>query len=178
VEVYPCGLYGTQRCDLIEDLEFIPVNDPADTVAGDDGMLSLHDIYADESVSGILLFATAGWCQYCGAEGTWLGSIYPDFQDLGSTGQRLEFVAVIFQDDFGRPATESYGESYAARRGFPFPAVADPGGGVLEYFDPSAAPGNIFISQQDMRIQQVIQGFDQAEIDSALHALDGTATCQ
>lgn len=178
IEFYPCGLYGTQRCDLIDDLEFIPVNDSAEALAGDDGVLALHDIYADDSVDGILLFGTAGWCQFCGTEGEWLKTIYPDFQNLDSSGRRLEFVAVVFQDDYGSPATESYAEAYAARRGFPFPAVADPGGGVLEYFDPSGAPGNVFITHDDMRIQQVIQGFDQADIDSALHALDGTVACQ
>lgn len=178
IEFYPCGLYGNQPCDLIEDLQFIPVNEHAEALAGDQEVLALHDIYADLSVGGILLFGTAGWCQFCGQEGEWLSSIYPEFQETDGSGSRIEFVAVIFQDDYGAPATADYAAAYAARRGFPFPAVADPSGGILDYFDPSAAPGNVFIAHDDMRIQHVIQGFDQAGIDAELRALDGTATCQ
>jgi len=178
VEVYPCGTVGTEPCDLIEDLEFIPVNDPARALAGDDGVLALRDVYADDTVAGVLVFGTAGWCQFCSQEGAWLETIYANYQEVNSAGQRVEFIAVVFQDDFGSPATESYAEAYATRRGFTFPAVADPSGGVLRYFDPSGAPGNVFINRDDMLLQGVIQGFDQEEIEDGLDALDGTATCQ
>ncbi len=60
-EKYPCGPYGHTACDVVADLRFIPANEYATDIAGDDGIFSLSDIYADESVLGVLLFGTAGW---------------------------------------------------------------------------------------------------------------------
>jgi hypothetical protein len=177
-EVYPCGETGTGACSLIDDLDFDAANEAAEAIGSEPTSLALHDLYADSSVVGILLFGTAGWCQFCGQEGAWLVTIYDQYQDVDGAGGRLEFVAVVFQDDYGRPATQEYAAGYAARRGFPFPAVADPSGGVLRYFDPASAPGNIFVNRGDMMIRQVIQGFDQTAIEQGLRALDGTAGCQ
>ncbi len=60
-EKYPCGPYGHTFCDTIADLRFIPANEHAEDMAGEDGIFALADIYADESVMGVLLFGTAGW---------------------------------------------------------------------------------------------------------------------
>lgn len=176
--VYPCGPYGTGECDTIEDLSFVPVNDPGRDVAGDDDHLSLSDLFEDEAVQGVLLFGTAGWCQFCSEEGVWLNSIYPTYQDLDGSGRRIEFIAVIFQDELSNAATPEYGEIYARRRGFPFPAVSDQAGAILRYFDPQGAPGNVFISRQDMEIQNVIQGYDQNDIQDQLDGLDGPSQCR
>jgi hypothetical protein len=177
---YPCGdgVFGTESCDVMCDLSFVAANDAAEDAGSEDLALALHDLYADESVVGILIFGTAGWCQFCGQEGAWLTETYQQYQDVDGAGHRIEFVAVVFQDDYGNPATQEYAADYAARRGFPFPAVADPSGGVLRYFNPSSAPGNIFIERCGMQIRQVIEGFDQTAIEQGLRALDGTCSCQ
>jgi len=179
IAFYPCGDFSELSCgnlSIINDLSFLPANDAAHQVVTDDELFDLHDLYQDESIAGVLLFGTAGWCQFCSQEGEWLIEIYEDYQDIGD-GRRLEFVAVVFQDDYGDPATAEYAEAYAARRGFPFPAVADTTGGLLDYFDPQGAPGNVFVNRSDMTIQQVIQGFDESDLQAGLAALDGLSTC-
>jgi hypothetical protein len=177
---YPCGdgEFGTETCDVMCDLSFEAANDAAEDAGSEDLTMALHDLYADESVAGILVFGTAGWCQFCGQEGAWLAQIYEQYQDIDGAGRRVEMLAVVFQDDYGNPATREYAAAYADRRGFPFPAVADPTGGVLRYFDPASAPGNVFVERCGMQIRQVIQGFDQAAIEQGLRALDGTCRCQ
>ncbi len=47
-------------------------------------------------------------------------------------------------------------------------------GGVLRYFDAASAPGNVFIDGCNMKIRQVLRGFDQTAIEQGLRALDGT----
>lgn len=177
-DVYPCGPYGNTRCDIIADHAFVAANDQATALAGDDGILSLSDIYADESVVGILLFGTAGWCPVCTSEGEYLNEIYEEFQDVDGEGHRVEFVAVVFQNDSGAPATARYAGSYAARHGNVFPVVADTRGDILYYFDAQSAPGNIFVDASLMRIQKVVQGFEGTGIEGDLYQLDGDTNCR
>lgn len=178
--LYPCGDggFGTETCDVMCDLPFEPANDAAVEAGSVADVLALHDLYADESIVGVLVFGTAGWCQFCGQEGAWLAQIYEQHQNVDGAGHRVEIVAVVFQDDYGNPATREYAQAYADRRGFPFPAVADPTGGVLRYFDAASAPGNIFVERCGMKIRQVVSGFDQTAIEQGLRALDGTCSCQ
>ena len=148
-------------------------------MAGEPGQLTLSEIAEDETVAGILLFGTAGWCTFCQAEGQWLVAVYDSYQNLPG-GRRIEMVAVIFQDETAATATPEYGEAYAARRGFPFPAVVDPQGILLNYFDAAAAPGNIFvrIEPELMVLQQAFGGWDQTQIETNLEALDGPSSCE
>jgi len=178
VEKYPCGPYGHQACDVIEDIRFVPAGEIAEAAAGEDGILSLSDIYADDSVLGILLFGTAGWCGACAAEAVELNAMRADLQDVDGAGGRIEFVAVVFQDDYFAPATREYAESYGRRYDFEFPTVADSAGDVLYYFDAQSSPGNVMIDATLMRIQRVIQGFDPAAIVGVLNTLDGSVNCR
>jgi hypothetical protein len=177
-EDYPCGPYGNTRCDTIADHGFVAANDAAAALAGDDGILNLSDIYADESVVGVLLFGTAGWCPVCSSEAAWLNTIYEELQDVDGEGHRVEFVAVVFQNDSGAPATALYAEGYAERKDIVFPAVADTQGDILYYFDAQSAPGNIFVDATLMRIQKIVQGFDQGGIEGDLYQLDGNTNCR
>ena len=103
--------------------------------------------------------------------------MYEDFQDMPGGG-RIEFVTVVYEDQYYNPATRAYAESYAERYGFPFPTVADNAGDLLYYFDAQSSPGNIMIDASLMRIQRIIQGFDQPSIEGVLHTLDGSVTCR
>jgi peroxiredoxin len=175
---HPAGPYGTLACDGIADLCFVPANDGAVAAAGEDGGLSLSDLFADASVVGVLLFGTAGWCQFCTQEAAWLNEIYPALQDIDGRGGRVEVLAVVFEDDFGGAVDQSYAEAYAAYKGLAFPAVADPFKAILDYFDAAGAPGNVFISRDGATIEQVLQGFDQGALERALGGLDGTTGCR
>jgi len=140
-------------------------------------MLSLSDLFADESIVGVLLFGTAGWCQFCTQEAQWLNGIYESLQDIDGEGHRIEVIAMVFEDDFGATATGEYAEAYARYKGLLFPAVADSCKWSLDYFDAAAAPGNIFISREDMVVEQVLQGFDQSALERAIDALDAPSSC-
>jgi peroxiredoxin len=177
-DVYPCGPYGNTRCDTIADLGFVAANDAAVALAGDDGVLNLSDVFADESVVGVLLFGTAGWCPVCSTERDYLNTIYEEFQDVDGEGHRVEFIAVVFQNDAGAPATSRYAASYAERGGITFPTVADTRGDILYYFDAQSAPGNIFVDATLMRIQKIEQGFDGGGIEGDLYQLDGETSCR
>jgi hypothetical protein len=178
-EDYPCGPYGNGHCEVIADHGFVPVNAYAEDLAGSGGIFDLSDIYADESIVGILLFGTAGWCSVCSYEADWLNDIYSDFQDIDGEGGRIEIVAVIFEGSTpGMPATAEYAESYAERNNFIFPAVADTRGDVLYYFDAQSSPGNILIDATEMRIHRVIQGFIESNITGVLWTLDGSVNCR
>lgn len=178
-EDYPCGPYGNGHCEVIADHGFVPVNAYAEDLAGSDGIFDLSDIFADESIVGILLFGTAGWCSVCGIEEEWLNDVYDDFQDVDGEGGRIEIVAVVFEGSTpGLPATAQYAEAYAERGGLRFPAVADTQGDILYYFDAQSSPGNILIDATEMRIHRVIQGFVQSNITGTLVTLDGSVNCR
>lgn len=178
-EDYPCGPYGNGHCEVIEDHSFVAANELAEEIAGDDGILNLSEIYADESVLGVLLFGTAGWCSVCDYEKDWLNDIYEDFQNIDGEGGRIEFIAVIFEGSTpGVPATAQYAEMYAERAGLAFPAVADTRGDVLYYFDAQSSPGNIMIDATEMRINRVVQGFIEGSITGVLWTLDGSVNCR
>lgn len=177
-EIYPCGPFGHRTCDVIADRRFTAANAFAEEMAGGDGIFSLGDVYADESVVGILLFGTAGWCPACALEAAELNRIYADFQDIDGAGHRLEFVAVVFEDDDYRPATREYARQYSDRYDFDFPTVSDNVGDILYYFDAQSTPGNILIDATTMRIQRVIQGWDESAITGVLHTLDGSVRCR
>ncbi len=178
IEVYPCAPYGNATCDTLADLSFVPANEHAVRLAGDDGALSMSDIYADETVVGILLFGTAGWCPACRTEGRDLNRIYADFQNIDGQGHRLEFVTVVFQDTNFLPADREFAEDYNAEYDFDFSTVADPPGRILDLFDAQSAPGNILIDATIMRIHAVIQGYDETRLTNALAELDGAALCR
>jgi thiol-disulfide isomerase/thioredoxin len=178
LDVYPCAPFGSTSCSVIADEGFVPANTYAEALAGDDGVLSLSDIFADKSVVGILLFGTAGWCPACRTEAHDLNRFYADFQDIDAEGHRLEFVTVVFQDTNFRPADREFAEAYDGNYHFGFPTVADPPGAVLDYFDPASAPGNILIDATTMQIHQVIQGYDEGRLVSAFGDLDGSLECR
>lgn len=178
VEVYPCAPYGNGMCDTLADLRFVPANAHADLLAGGDDVLSMSDIYADETVVGILLFGTAGWCPACRIEARDLNRLYADFQNIDGAGHRLEFVTVVFQDTNFLPADREFAEAYNGEYDFDFSTVADPPGHILDLFDAQSAPGNILIDATIMRIHEVIQGYDEARLTNALRELDGSAVCR
>lgn len=178
LEVYPCAPYGNSICETLADLRFVPANAHADSLAGADGALTMSDIYADDSVVGILLFGTAGWCPACRVEGRDLNRLYADFQNIDGEGHRLEFVTVVFQDTNFLPADREFAEAYNGEYDFDFPTVADPPGYILDLFDAQSAPGNILIDATIMRIHAVIQGYDETRLTNALRELDGSAVCR
>ncbi len=104
--------------------------------------------------------------------------MYEDFQDMPGLDGRIEFVTVVFEDNYYNAATRTFAESYAERYDFPFPTVADTAGDLLYYFDAASAPGNVMIDATQMRIHRVIQGFGQSGIESVLHILDGSVNCR
>jgi thiol-disulfide isomerase/thioredoxin len=177
-EDYPCGPYGHARCDTMPDHRFIAANDAARELAGDDGLLDMHEMFDDGETTAILLYGTAGWCSACVTESRSLNALYAEYQEIPGTDKRAEFIAVVFQDNAGAPATAEFAEAYADQYAFEFPTVADTSGDILYYFDAASTPGNIFVDASTMQIFDVVQGFDEGSMRARLGELDGTATCR
>lgn len=170
-ETYPCGPYGHSACEVMEDLSFVPANAAAEALAGDDGIVSLSDIYSDETVAGLLLFGTAGWCGVCNIEASWLNNTYESYQDTSVAGARVEILTVVFQDDLMNPATLEYAEIYARTKNITSPVVADTRGDLLYYFDAASAPGNIYVDINNMKIYRIVQGFEAGNSEALLNTL-------
>jgi len=177
-EEYPCGPYGHESCDVMPDHRFVAANSHADALAGEDGLLDMHDIFAAESVTAILLYGTAEWCSACVTESRALNALYEEYQRIPGTENRVEFVTVVFQDAVGAPATREVAERYADHYGFNFPTVADTSGDILYYFDAASTPGNVMVDGTNMQIFNVVQGFNEGSMRAAFAELDGTASCR
>lgn len=177
-EDYPCGPYGHTACETMADHRFVPANDAARDLAGEDGLLDLRDLRADDSTTALLLYGTAGWCTACVAESRALNALYEEYQRIPGTEYRAEFVTVVFQDNYGNPATAEFAAAYAEQYGFTFPTVADTTGDILYYFDAASTPGNILVDARGMEIFTIIQGFNEGGMRAALAELDGTPECR
>ena len=138
--------YGTQAGDIIQPHEFISV---------DDTLLSLCDFYQDTSVKLLLIYATAGWCTYCGVESQALPGIYSTYHPQG-----LEIMAAVFQDNSGNPATRSFAANYARTYAFPFPTVVDNTFQLGIYFDAASTPMNMYVDLTTMEILEIGLGYD------------------
>jgi peroxiredoxin len=143
--------YGTVVGDIIQNHQFISVETT---------LISLCDFYQDTSVKVLLIFATAGWCPYCGEESAALPGIYSTYH-----GQGLEILAAVFEDRNGNPATLSYAQSYASTYSFPFPAVVDNTFQLGNYFDKAAAPMNMYVDLTTMEILAIELGYNSAMAD-------------
>ena len=155
MDTYPCPPYGTRKKRVIADIGFLPANDAAMSLAGDDGVLSMSDYYGVEA-RVIVIFVTAGWCPYCGTEANVLNDVYESFAD--DERGNVMFLGVVSQDGGGYAADIDYAEGYAAGRDWTFPAVPDVNGMANRYFLQQAYPFHIFIDARNMTIQYMNHG--------------------
>jgi len=59
-DTYPCPPYGVRRGRVMENEVFLPANQEAIGVAGNDGLFTLQDVFARKPKL-IMIFAGAGW---------------------------------------------------------------------------------------------------------------------
>jgi thiol-disulfide isomerase/thioredoxin len=130
---------------------FLPANQAAVQLAGEDGVLSMKDLYQADA-KAIMIFVSASWCPYCGTEANQLDDLYQSYKD-DERGKVL-FLGVLSQDSGGNPATVSEAEMYASSRGWTFPAVPDVNYVTEQYFLTPAYPFHIFIDGRTMTIEK------------------------
>lgn len=155
--IYPCGTTGTALGNIVPDLSFEPGNTAATELAGADGMLDLHDLYANSvtnggDLQGLFIFLTAGWCPWCSVEAPTYQAMYEALADDG-----IMFLAVVSETNtLGAPADGAFAASYASSYGYTFPTVA--GDLASGFWEPDVAPAeqgiplHVFVDMENMRL--------------------------
>ncbi|MBI5499082.1 MAG: redoxin domain-containing protein [Deltaproteobacteria bacterium] len=121
---YPCGPYGTDLGEVLEDWSLDPVNAVAGEWAGDDYKFDMHDVYARTEAHGgdakaLLIFVTSVWCPYCKIEAAALNALYTELQPLG-----VEMLGLVMDGATpGVISTATAARAYSMRYGWTFPAV-------------------------------------------------------
>lgn len=121
---YPCGPYGTDLGEVLEDWSLDPVTPVGGELAGDDYKLDMHDLYALTEAHGgtaraLMIYVTSVWCPYCAVEAAELNALYEELQPRG-----VEMLGLVL--DGGTPgviATATVARGYAMRHGWTFPTV-------------------------------------------------------
>ena len=157
---YPPGPYGVAVGDRLENLRFIDIDGAA---------FELADIYADDSVKLLWIYATAGWCSVCGVESAALPALWTTYHPQG-----LQILAVVFEDASGNPAGVAYARNYASRYRFEFPTVADEPFVLGRYFDKAATPMNMLVDLTDMEILDIVMGWDASGLESSVERYLGS----
>ncbi len=121
---YPCGPYGSNLGQVLEDWSLDPVNPVAGELAGDDFKLDMHDLYALTEAHGgtakaLLIYVTSVWCPYCAVEAAYLNELYEELRPRG-----VEMLGLVLDGATpGVIATPLQARSYALRHGWTFPTV-------------------------------------------------------
>lgn len=153
---YPAGPYGASEGLVTDMMTFVPANQAAKDMAGNDEVFDLTHIYLNGTAHGgtintVLLFETAGWCPYCKDEAEYLNALYNELKDQG-----LLIVGVISQDNSGTPATTEYANGYAEQYRWDFPTVA--GDIHNSYRGGGGLPNNLTLSVGNMNYYDQFNG--------------------
>lgn len=161
---YPAGPYGTTEGKVVENFEFVGFADAQYLckVAKDQVMdlsaprkISFKDFYCNsgcESKKRRLLWVmvSAGWCGPCHQEVTETQAQY----EKGAIDAEVHLLNVVYEDDNGKPATESFTKLWAKNNKFQisFPVAMDPTFQMGKYFDRNAVPFNMIVDLDTMKI--------------------------
>lgn len=173
---YPEGPFGTKVGATIENLSFLGWRDGA-RVGFDPSQLEvvrLSDYYNPDGSGKVRLLAlnvSAVWCTVCRAEYGFLerDQIHATFQPKG-----VELLGVLFQDAMSQPARPEDLVIWGGPNGFrvPFPLVIDPGFKTRAYFTSDATPMNMLIDTTNMRVLDIVMGYDIREPKSYWAKID------
>ncbi|MFH1811462.1 MAG: hypothetical protein ABIJ09_22160 [Pseudomonadota bacterium] len=150
---YPCAPYGTSSGKVIENLERLASNDAARTLAGEDGVLALAELYQQNeahggSLRGAMIFVTTGWCPFCAEEADTLEALYQANKDSG-----ILLIGMVTENNSGRRATPEFAQGYAETHHWTFPTLA--GDFPIDLWlpdDAGAVPMHVFVDLRTMRI--------------------------
>ena len=148
-DAYPPPPYGFVSGDIIDNMRFVG---PGDEI------IQLRDFYQDPDAKLIMVFATAGWCYWCGVENeTLVGDWDPNYTPDG-----LRILGIVFEDDNGDPADATYADDYFSEYNAQYTYGADPYFDLGRFFDKAATPLNMFIRTDTMEIVNVELGWGEA----------------
>ena len=156
---YPPPPYGVVPGDIIENLRF---------VGTDNTIIELSDFHNDPDAKLLMVFATAGWCVWCGVENEVLlgwdqSGLGPD-EDGEYSPEGLRVLGIVFEDEDGNAADADYADDYFGPRGYDvdYTYASDPFFDLGRYFDAQATPLNMFIRTDTMEIVALELGWGEA----------------
>jgi hypothetical protein len=163
VAAYPSGPYGRGLGAVIENFEFLGWRDPVGANYDPSALETLHlgDYYDPNGTQTelIVLNASAVWCTVCQAEMRDMhnNDTYDTYRQ-----RKVQVFGTLFQDASGNPAQPSdlviWGQSDV--RQIAFPLVLDPALKMGIYFTSDATPLNLVIDARNMKIIDVMMGYD------------------
>ena len=178
--IYPCGSYGKNLGDKVENLEFEGLMDPRelckphkDKAHGATlGKLSFKDYFqGDTSCAAqkkVLLWVmvSAGWCKPCKEEVKLVQAKYM----AGKYDDRLGIINVVFETTVnGVKADADFIKLWASGFNLTFPVVMEPlVNGLTTYFNSAAAPFNMLVNTSDMSIVYSSTGAVLAELEKKI----------
>ena len=161
--VYPCGPYGTQLNDVVENHKFLGFMDPnyfckksQDVVQDDTKKVPLDfDIWhlppkdcPTKPKKLLWVMVSAGWCAPCVQK---IKEVMAQYR-IGALNPDLALMDILFETDKRRPATEAFGKIWAKHTGMTFPLALDPEFKMGKYFSREAVPFNMLIDLKTMKI--------------------------
>ena len=160
---YPCGPFGTQQGDIVEDLQFLGFMDPKDfciehktkVLDGDQvARLAFGSWFKDPDACPtqkrrlLWVNVAAGWCGPCREEARQIR----DEMAAGAFDERVGYVNILFEDADSRPADLNYLKVWISQLKLNFPVVADPDFRMGRYFNKAATPFNMLVDTSTMEI--------------------------
>ncbi|MCC6746835.1 MAG: TlpA family protein disulfide reductase [Deltaproteobacteria bacterium] len=178
--IYPCGPYGVEVGDVVENLSFKGLADPdflcKDTAsqahAANLTELSFKRFFqGDAKCKGkhqlLWVSASAGWCGPCHAEAKETSAQYT----AGKVDPRVAILNVVLETDRpGQPVTEDFLRLWAKNNKFQltYPVAMDPESRLTRYFDKNALPYNMIVELSTMKVIYRQTGSNLPGIGSAI----------
>lgn len=154
---YPQGPYGSAEGSVVKNHEM--------TNSDGEPYSLMNNIFADESVSLLLISTGAEWCSACIEEQPILNAFYNEYKDNG-----LRIVEVLFEDINFEPADVEIALNWKEANEVSYDVVADPEFSFEIYQDRSLTPLVMLIEVNTMTIIKMSSGFDETLYDALVRS--------
>ncbi len=166
-EIYPCPPYGTRQYQTVRNIPFLPANQAAQEIAGEDGIARLQYFYQLKAQGYKLLqiVATTEWCEVCERQMAITEGVVSQYGHL-SDNPRVAFMAVVTEDDNLENASIEVAANYAADHDMEtlLPITNDENRFFRELLTSIAYPFNIFIDLSTMEILDYDSGLETEQL--------------
>ncbi|MFH1131855.1 MAG: hypothetical protein V1754_11010 [Pseudomonadota bacterium] len=178
--IYPCGPYGTENDEVIENFVFTGFADPGYRCKAPQDMvrdlatarkISFMDTHQGDPTNCknkelLWVMVSAGWCDPCHLEARETQEQY----EKGAIDPRVILVNIVFEDTSGLPVTEDFLKIWAQNNEFQltFPVLGDPDFIMSKYFDKQATPFNMLVDLKTMEIWYRTTGANLSAIGQAM----------
>jgi hypothetical protein len=154
---YPAGPYGNEEGQPLANLSFF---DPA--LAAN---VSLGDLRGGEA-KVLMITSSAGWCGACLQEAIVMSALEATWAPRG-----LYIMYTLFQDWNGGAADQAFWTEWREQTDPSYRVVLDQDFVLGDYFSPDAAPLNMLVDLETMKILRLETGFNREALEAALEIL-------